>query len=139
VETRDVTVDVPAGVESGMSMQVGGAGAAGDPGMPSGDLFVEMSVESDPYFKRDPEKAEDVHVEVREHSRIRMCEARKGRRRRLRHRKKVEAKPRERDAIIQSKAWLMTHVSCVRAFVFGRVSRCPCRWRKRRWARPSTC
>ena len=64
VETGDVTVDVPPGVESGMSMQVAGKGASGDQGMPPGDLFIEFSVDSDPYFKRDPERAEDVHVEV---------------------------------------------------------------------------
>ena len=47
-----------------MTLQVSGAGADGDPGMPRGDLYVELSVDADPYFKRDPRRGEDVHVEV---------------------------------------------------------------------------
>ena len=64
VETRSTTVEVPAGVESGMTLQVGGQGADGDKGMPRGDLYVELTVDKDRYFKRDPAKGEDVHVEV---------------------------------------------------------------------------
>lgn len=150
LETRNTKVDVPAGVESGMTMAVSGEGADGDEGMPRGnkmcvcvcliyfyflyhtynislivsrdcvyvcfiyvfihcfiyflvtpflfspslsflfcfclflfvfcfliyvyiyskwiinigDLYVEIEVDKDAYFKRDPNRPEDVHVEV---------------------------------------------------------------------------
>jgi len=63
-ETRNAKIEVPAGVETGMTMQVSGEGADGDPGMPRGDLYVQIEVAEDRYFRRDPRRAEDVHVEV---------------------------------------------------------------------------
>ena len=62
--TRQAKVAVPPGVETGMTIAVPNQGADGDPGMPRGDLFVELTVEADSYFKRDPRNSEDVHVEV---------------------------------------------------------------------------
>jgi len=64
VETRSTSVAVPPGVENGMTMVVQGQGQDGDKGMPRGDLHVEISVDADRYFKRDPSRSEDVHVEV---------------------------------------------------------------------------
>lgn len=49
---RTVTVNVPAGIESGMRLRMEGYGEAGDPGAPSGDLFIEVEVISDPDFRR---------------------------------------------------------------------------------------
>lgn len=64
-ETRSATVEVPPGVERGMVVQMRGEGAdSPDPGMPRGDLHVALDVGEDPYFKRDPRRAEDVHVTV---------------------------------------------------------------------------
>jgi len=37
-------VDVPSGIESGQRIRIAGAGHAGEPGAPSGDLYVEVSV-----------------------------------------------------------------------------------------------
>eukprot|EP01038_Epipyxis_sp_PR26KG_P006430 gene6430-8848_t len=58
---RTVTVDIPPGVESGISMRVSQKGGEGEKGYPAGDLYVQLEVEDDPYFKR---KGFDVYVEV---------------------------------------------------------------------------
>ncbi|MDX1689971.1 MAG: J domain-containing protein [Acidimicrobiia bacterium] len=52
VEDRTVTVDVPAGIESGSRIRITGAGAAGEPGGRPGDLYVEVTVTPDPRFER---------------------------------------------------------------------------------------
>jgi molecular chaperone DnaJ len=46
---------VPEGIESGMRMRVPGAGHAGEPGAPPGDLYVVVRVEEDPELMRDGE------------------------------------------------------------------------------------
>jgi molecular chaperone DnaJ len=46
-------VEVPAGIEAGQRMRISGAGHAGDPGAPAGDLYVEVSVATDERFERD--------------------------------------------------------------------------------------
>jgi molecular chaperone DnaJ len=52
VEDRSVTVEIPAGIESGSRMRVTGRGAAGDAGGRPGDLYVEVAVAPDPRFDR---------------------------------------------------------------------------------------
>lgn len=47
-----VTVEIPAGVDDGMDLRVGGAGNAGLNGGPPGDLYVSMHVEPSPSFER---------------------------------------------------------------------------------------
>jgi molecular chaperone DnaJ len=37
-------VDIPAGIETGQRMRIAGAGHAGEPGAPPGDLYVEVTV-----------------------------------------------------------------------------------------------
>lgn len=56
---RTVSVEVPAGVETGLSIQMAGEGAEGDKGAPRGDLYVQLDVQADPYFDR---SGSDVHV-----------------------------------------------------------------------------
>jgi len=46
-------VEIPAGIETGQRLRVGGAGHAGDPGAPPGDLYVEVTVAADERFQRD--------------------------------------------------------------------------------------
>ena len=46
-------IDIPAGVDTGMQVRVPGAGEAGQPGAPAGDLFVVVEVEEDEFFERD--------------------------------------------------------------------------------------
>lgn len=53
VETRRLRI--PAGIESGMRLRVSGAGHAGEPGAPSGDLYVNIRVNEDPELMRDGE------------------------------------------------------------------------------------
>ena len=51
VETR--RLQIPAGIEDGMSMRVPGAGHAGERGAPPGDLYVRVKVEEDSELMRD--------------------------------------------------------------------------------------
>lgn len=60
VKERDVTVDVPAGIDNGMNLRLTGQGAEGDPGAPRGNLIVQVIVDEDEYFHRD---GMDVHTE----------------------------------------------------------------------------
>ncbi len=46
---------VPEGIEDGMRLRISGAGHAGDPGAPAGDLYVRVKVKEDPELMRDGE------------------------------------------------------------------------------------
>lgn len=61
VKEREVTVDVPAGVDNGMNLRLSGQGAEGDPGAQPGNLLVQLIVDQDDFFERD---GYDVHCEV---------------------------------------------------------------------------
>ena len=58
---RDVEVDIPAGIETGMNLRLAGQGAEGDKGAPRGNLLVQVIVDEDDYFKRD---GFDIHTDV---------------------------------------------------------------------------
>lgn len=51
-EEKAYTVDIPAGVDDGNTLQLGGRGAAGPRGGRSGDLFVHLRVKADDRFLR---------------------------------------------------------------------------------------
>lgn len=51
--TKTHAVEIPAGIESGQRLRVSGAGHAGEPGAPAGDLYVEVTVAEDERFQRD--------------------------------------------------------------------------------------
>ena len=51
-EEKAYTVDIPAGVDDGNTLQLGGRGAAGPRGGRSGDLFVHLRVRADDRFLR---------------------------------------------------------------------------------------
>lgn len=51
--TEALSVNIPAGVHSGLQLRVGGKGDVGDPGAPSGDLYVVLDVQPHPVFRRD--------------------------------------------------------------------------------------
>ena len=53
MEAQEVVVRVPAGISSGTSLRVRGAGNDGRKGGPRGDLFVVVNVKRDPKFRRD--------------------------------------------------------------------------------------
>lgn len=52
-ETETITVKVPAGIADGQRIKLGGRGEAGPRGTTPGDLYLEVSIESDPLFKRE--------------------------------------------------------------------------------------
>lgn len=52
-QSRTSAIEVPPGIEDGQRMRVAGAGHAGEPGAPAGDLYVEVRVAEDERFRRD--------------------------------------------------------------------------------------
>ncbi|MFK4729221.1 molecular chaperone DnaJ [Agromyces mediolanus] len=50
---RTVPVDIPAGVDTGLRLQMPGSGEAGPAGGPNGDLYLEMKVKTHDVFSRD--------------------------------------------------------------------------------------
>jgi molecular chaperone DnaJ len=50
---RTITVKIPAGVDHGTRVQLGGEGEVGPGGGPAGDLYVEIQVAPHPVFLRD--------------------------------------------------------------------------------------
>jgi molecular chaperone DnaJ len=50
---QTVEVSIPAGIESGQRIALRGRGHAGAPGMPAGDLYVQVTVAPDERFVRD--------------------------------------------------------------------------------------
>lgn len=50
---RTVALDVPAGVETGLRLQMPGSGEVGRGGGPNGDLYIEINVAPHPTFSRD--------------------------------------------------------------------------------------
>lgn len=50
---RTVSVDIPAGVETGLRLQLPGSGEVGPAGGPSGDLYLEITVAPHEVFSRD--------------------------------------------------------------------------------------
>jgi molecular chaperone DnaJ len=59
VKEREVTVDIPAGIDNGMNLRLAGKGADGDPGAPPGNLLVRVIVDQHDYFVRE---GEDIHT-----------------------------------------------------------------------------
>ncbi len=57
---KKVTVKIPAGVDEGTRIRIGGEGESGGQGM-AGDLYVFLHVEPHPLFERD---GEDLHMEL---------------------------------------------------------------------------
>jgi len=49
---RSLTVEIPGGVEDGMRLRLSGKGGAGERGAPSGDVYVDVTVESDDRYER---------------------------------------------------------------------------------------
>lgn len=58
---KTITVNVPAGIDDGQTIQVRGQGHSGINGGPSGDLHVTITVRPDPIFERD---GYDINTEV---------------------------------------------------------------------------
>ena len=54
-------VRIPAGVDTGSKVRVGGKGESGPSGAPPGDLFIRVKVHPDPAFRR---QGDDVVITV---------------------------------------------------------------------------
>lgn len=52
-QVEQLQVRIPVGVEAGQRLRIAGKGGSSPTGGPSGDLFLEIEVESDPVFTRD--------------------------------------------------------------------------------------
>lgn len=52
-ETSEVTINIPAGIDEGQVLRIGGEGDAGLRNAQAGDLYVRIHVEHDPRFERD--------------------------------------------------------------------------------------
>jgi molecular chaperone DnaJ len=50
---KTLSVNIPAGVEDGTRIRLAGEGEAGGPSAPPGDLYIFLSIEEHPIFKRD--------------------------------------------------------------------------------------
>ena len=60
-ETRTISVSVPAGVDAGMNLRLGGQGDAGPRRGPHGSLYVGVKVRAHAVFRRDGDK---VYVDL---------------------------------------------------------------------------
>jgi molecular chaperone DnaJ len=52
-QSREVSVDIPAGVDTGSQLRVTGEGEPGRGGGPRGDLYIAIKVQPDDRFRRD--------------------------------------------------------------------------------------
>lgn len=53
MESKDISVRIPSGVETGMKLRIKGEGHCGDYGYPRGDLLVAVEVEQHECFRRE--------------------------------------------------------------------------------------
>ncbi len=60
-ENREFTVKIPGGVREGARVRVPGKGASGEHGGPPGDLFLQVSIDRHPNWKRE---GDDLFIEV---------------------------------------------------------------------------
>lgn len=61
VSADSVKVKIPAGVDNGSRVKVKGMGNSGEGGGPPGNLYIEITVKSHPFFRRE---GEDLSIEV---------------------------------------------------------------------------
>ncbi len=60
-KTKTIEVDIPAGIDEGQMIKLGGQGELGSRGGPRGDLYIEVNVNSHPLFTRE---GYDVYLEM---------------------------------------------------------------------------
>lgn len=58
---KTITINIPAGINSGQQIRQQGMGEIGRHNGPHGDLYIEINVASHPYFTRD---GNDIHIKV---------------------------------------------------------------------------
>jgi curved DNA-binding protein len=52
IDSKNVRITIPAGIEDGQKIRLKGYGAPGVNGGPAGDLYITFQIEDDPNFKR---------------------------------------------------------------------------------------
>lgn len=52
VNSKNIRLTIPAGIENGQTIKIAGHGGAGTNGGPAGDLFIKFAIANDPEFKR---------------------------------------------------------------------------------------
>lgn len=60
--SKNLNVDIPAGVTTNSTLRISGEGDEGDLGAPPGNLYVVVSVGSDPYFER---RGDDIYTDLK--------------------------------------------------------------------------
>ena len=60
-QSKDIEIDVPAGVDTGNKLRISGKGEAGRNGGPNGDIYIEFNVKNHPLFEREED---DIYLEV---------------------------------------------------------------------------
>ncbi len=58
---KTISVNIPAGIQSGQQIRVAGKGETGINGGPNGDLFIEVIVKEHDFFERD---GNDIHITI---------------------------------------------------------------------------
>ena len=61
IKNKVITVNIPAGVDTGNRLRISGKGEAGVNGGPNGDLYLEFVVEKHEYYNRD---GDDIYLKV---------------------------------------------------------------------------
>lgn len=61
VKSKEIEIEVPAGVDTGHQLRITGKGAAGYNGGPNGDVYIEFVVKEHPLFER---KENDIYMDV---------------------------------------------------------------------------
>ncbi|MBE6156864.1 MAG: molecular chaperone DnaJ [Firmicutes bacterium] len=60
-KNKTLTINIPAGVDTGNQLRLSGKGGAGINGGPNGDVYLEFVVEEHKYFERD---GDDIYLEL---------------------------------------------------------------------------
>lgn len=60
-KTKEITIDIPAGIEDGQQLRLAGKGEAGSNGGPNGDLYIEIKVLPHEFYKRD---GNDIYIDL---------------------------------------------------------------------------
>lgn len=58
---KEISIDVPAGVNNGTKVRITGKGNSGTNGGPNGDIYIEFRVEEHPLFKRE---GNDIYMDL---------------------------------------------------------------------------
>ncbi len=59
--TKDITINIPAGIDNGMTLRVEGKGEAGEFGAEPGDLYITFKVTPHEYFEREDD---DIYLTI---------------------------------------------------------------------------